>query len=40
METGAVFVCAHGAGGHKDDQAMLRLAAALPDVEVIRFNFP
>jgi predicted alpha/beta-hydrolase family hydrolase len=36
----AVFVCAHGAGGHKDDQAMLRLAAALPDIEVVRFNFP
>jgi hypothetical protein len=37
----AVFVCAHGAGGHKDDKAMLRLAAALePLVEVIRFNFP
>jgi uncharacterized protein len=37
-----VFVCAHGAGGHKDDQAMLRLAAALEplDLEVIRFNFP
>ena len=37
----AVFVCAHGAGGHKDDKAMLRLAAALdPFMEVIRFNFP
>jgi predicted alpha/beta-hydrolase family hydrolase len=37
----AVFVCAHGAGGHKDDKAMLRLAAALePLLEVIRFNFP
>jgi hypothetical protein len=37
-----VFVCAHGAGGHKDDQAMLRLAAALEPlgVELIRFNFP
>jgi predicted alpha/beta-hydrolase family hydrolase len=35
------FVCAHGAGGHKDDQAMLRLAAALaPHMDVIRFNFP
>jgi predicted alpha/beta-hydrolase family hydrolase len=40
VKTGAVFVCAHGAGGHKDDKAMLRLAAALPEVEVIRFNFP
>jgi predicted alpha/beta-hydrolase family hydrolase len=36
----AVFVCAHGAGGHKDDKAMLRLAAALDGVEVVRFNFP
>jgi predicted alpha/beta-hydrolase family hydrolase len=38
----AVFVCAHGAGGHKDDKAMLRLAAALEPLglEVIRFNFP
>jgi len=35
-----VFVCAHGAGGHKDDKAMLRLAAALePLMEVVRFNF-
>ena len=35
-----VFVCAHGAGGHKDDKAMLRLAAALePVMEVVRFNF-
>ena len=37
----AVFVCAHGAGGHKDDKGMLRLAAALePLMEVVRFNFP
>jgi uncharacterized protein len=37
-----VFVCAHGAGGHKDDQGMLRLAAALgsADLDVVRFNFP
>jgi uncharacterized protein len=36
-----VFVCAHGAGGHKDDKAMLRLAAALePLMQVVRFNFP
>jgi len=37
-----VLVCAHGAGGHKDDKAMLRLAAALEPlgVEVVRFNFP
>ena len=25
-----VFVCAHGAGGHKDDRSMLALAKALP----------
>jgi len=38
----AVFVCAHGAGGHMDDQGMLRLAAALEarGFEVLRFNFP
>src|SRR5262245_25154867 len=38
----AVFVCAHGAGGHKDDKSMLRLAAALEPlgIEVLRFNFP
>ena len=37
-----VFVCAHGAGGHKDDASMRRLAAALEGhgVEVVRFNFP
>jgi predicted alpha/beta-hydrolase family hydrolase len=38
----AVFVCAHGAGGHKDDKAMLRLAACLSplNLQIIRFNFP
>jgi hypothetical protein len=38
----AVFVCAHGAGGHKDDKSMLRLARALEPrgFEVVRFNFP
>ena len=37
----AVFVCAHGAGGHKDDGAMRRLANALaPHMQVVRFNFP
>ena len=38
----ALFVCAPGAGGHKDDGAMLRLAAALEPrgFEVVRFNFP
>ena len=37
----AVFVCAHGAGGHKDDKSMLRLAAAVAahGVQVVRFNF-
>ena len=36
-----VFVCAHGAGGHKDDRGMLALARALePLMEVVRFNFP
>ena len=36
----AVFVCAHGAGGHKDDRSMLRFANAFPpSVEVVRFNF-
>ena len=34
-----VFVCAHGAGGHKDDRHMQALAAALPGFEVVRFNF-
>ncbi len=38
----AVFVCAHGAGGHMDDRGMLRLARALEPsgFEVVRFNFP
>jgi hypothetical protein len=37
-----LFVCAHGAGGHKDDASMRRLAAALGPrgLEVVRFNFP
>ena len=36
------FVCAHGAGGHKDDAGMLRLARILPPlgIDVVRFNFP
>ncbi len=40
-EHSAIFVCAHGAGGHKDDAAMLRLARILEPqgVEVLRFNF-
>jgi predicted alpha/beta-hydrolase family hydrolase len=42
MASSAIFVCAHGAGGHKDDASMLRLAAALEPrgFEVVRFNFP
>ncbi|MGQ0650998.1 MAG: alpha/beta hydrolase family protein [Betaproteobacteria bacterium] len=37
----SVFVCAHGAGGHKDDRSMLRFANAFPPgVEVVRFDFP
>ena len=37
----AVFVCAHGAGGHMNDRAMLATAAALErlGIEVVRFNF-
>lgn len=37
-----VFVCAHGAGGHKDDRGMLALDETLSGIglEVVRFNFP
>jgi len=37
-----VFVCAHGAGGHKDDRGMTRAAQALEAAgfSVLRFNFP
>ena len=37
-----IFVCAHGAGGHKDDGAMQALDRTLTDIglEVVRFNFP
>jgi uncharacterized protein len=37
-----IFVCAHGAGGHKDDGAMLALDRTLAGIglEVVRFNFP
>jgi hypothetical protein len=40
-DTGAVFVCAHGAGGHMDDRGILQLAAELRSrgVSVVRFNF-
>ena len=36
------FICAHSAGGHKDDPAMRATAAALEarGIEVVRFNFP
>ena len=38
----AVFVCAHGAGGHKDDRGMVAVAKTLEarGFEVVRFNFP
>jgi uncharacterized protein len=38
---GNVFVCAHGAGGHKDDRGMRAVASALGGAgfEVVRFNF-
>jgi predicted alpha/beta-hydrolase family hydrolase len=38
----ALFVCAHGAGGHKDDRGVMRLDQALSSrgFEVVRFNFP
>lgn len=37
----AIFVCAHGAGGHMNDRAMLQAADALRSigVGVVRFNF-
>lgn len=37
-----IFVCAHGAGGHKDDAGMLALDRTLSGIglEVVRFNFP
>ncbi|MGH8517766.1 MAG: alpha/beta hydrolase family protein [Panacagrimonas sp.] len=40
--SGAVFVCAHGAGGHMSDPGMERLARALgaAGFDVVRFNFP
>jgi uncharacterized protein len=42
MPDRTIFVCAHGAGGHKDDRGMLALAKALEarGIEVVRFNFP
>jgi hypothetical protein len=37
----AVFVCAHGAGGHMGDRGMLRVAEAMRSagLGVVRFNF-
>jgi hypothetical protein len=37
----AVFVCAHGAGGHREDRGMVRLAAVLRPrgFGLVRFNF-
>ncbi len=42
MAAKATFVCAPGAGGHKDDRQMRRFAAALEPrgFEVVRFDFP
>lgn len=42
MPDQATFVCAHGAGGHKDDRGMVALARALSarGFDVVRFNFP
>jgi predicted alpha/beta-hydrolase family hydrolase len=38
---GAIFVCAHGAGGHMNDASMMRLARVLGacGLEIVRFNF-
>jgi predicted alpha/beta-hydrolase family hydrolase len=37
----AVFVCAHGAGGHMSDRAMLQVTTALRahGIHIVRFNF-
>lgn len=42
MATRAIFVCAHGAGGHMGDHSMERVALALQPrgFEVVRFDFP
>jgi hypothetical protein len=39
--TGAVFICAHGAGGHMDDRSILALRDVLGarGVGMVRFNF-
>ena len=40
-QSGAVFVCAHGAGGHMADRGMLRLTQVLRarNFDLVRFNF-
>lgn len=40
-DLGAVFVCAHGAGGNMDDRGMTQLAGELGSrgISVVRFNF-
>ena len=37
-----MFVCAHGAGGHRDDRGMVAIAETLGarGFAVVRFNFP
>ena len=39
---GALFVCAHGAGGHMSDRGMLAVSERLRGrgLDVVRFNFP
>ncbi|HUL67487.1 MAG TPA: alpha/beta family hydrolase [Burkholderiaceae bacterium] len=39
--TGTLYICAHGAGGHMADKAMLAATAALRStgLDVVRFNF-
>ncbi len=40
--SGALFVCAHGAGGHMNDAGMLAVTDALRrrGLHIVRFNFP
>jgi predicted alpha/beta-hydrolase family hydrolase len=40
-DRGVVFVCAHGAGGHMDDRAILAVGRAVRDrgIGVVRFDF-
>jgi len=40
-DRGVVFICAHGAGGHMDDRAVVAAARAVcaQGVGVVRFNF-